>query len=224
MEILGVFKMDEPKYGRSAALVATGLRPESLQRHINRGVIGMTAQNPGRGKRRLFSAINVVQGAILARTEALRIDLAIGKEIADNAAQRLRKMGTMEWDLYIVLRPDQLDMRPEGIKVNSTGDALARFGSVIGDPRDMRVSELVEPFEGTAIPEPWSGTLVNLTRRSKKHLGDADYTDDRPIDPERREKLAQMGVHAEPAIIFPLGEIVNGALARLRAIDERGAA
>jgi hypothetical protein len=44
------------------------------------------------------------------------------------------------------------------------------------------------------------------------------------INERRRESLAREGIHAEPIIVFPIGEIVNGALAQLRALDEIEAA
>ena len=46
--------------------------------------------------------------------------------------------------------------------------------------------------------------------------------DDRAIDPKRRTYHAARGVHAEPVLIIPVGEIANGVIAQLKAIEDSG--
>ena len=65
----------------------------------------------------------------------------------------------------------------------------------------MRVSHFTEAFEGV------------FNRR--------DRTNDYKIDPDARDRLARQGIHAEPALIFPVGEIVNAVLLRLADIADK---
>lgn len=194
----------ESRYTPFEALSVTGLKPETLQTWVNRGNIKLGDQHPGRGKRRLYSAIDVVKLAIMRRTDQLGIALAIGIDIAEGAEERLRRDGLFEWDLSISFRsPDD-----QSVAVIASGGRLAKYGPIVGDDWHGRVSDFTYPLE-TEFP-----------RRVRAALGDPDYTSDRPIDPEKRERLARQGIHAEPVIIFPLGEIVNGALLQLATIDE----
>jgi len=41
-----------------------------------------------------------------------------------------------------------------------------------------------------------------------------------PNESDHRHQRDRQGIHAEPAIIFPFGEIANGVLALLWAIEE----
>jgi hypothetical protein len=65
------------------------------------------------------------------------------------------------------------------------------------------VSNFTEPFESM------------FSRRTNEFL-----VEERPIDSAKRDALARAGVHAEPALIFPFGEIVNGALVQIEALEQ----
>jgi DNA-binding transcriptional MerR regulator len=193
--------LTEPRYTQPEVLQVTGLKAPVLQTWVNRGAIRLSEQNPGIGRRRLYSALDVVKLAIMRRMADLSIDLSVSKEIAEAAVKKLSTNGEMDWNLYISLRPGARDSL-----ILSAGGPLSLFSPRVGDTIHMRVSEFVEPFEGTGL----------LDRRECEDR----FSERRPINPERRETLARAGVHAEPVIIFPLGEVVNGAIAQLRAIDE----
>ncbi len=201
--------LEDPRYTQPEVLRVTRLKAPVLQTWVNRGAIQLSEQNPGTGRRRLYSALDVVKLAIMRRMADLSIDLSVSKRVAEEAAAALAKNNEIDWGLFISLRPKAAT--DESVSINVvTYTPLGSFGPTIGDARNMRVSDFVEPFEGIG--------LFDRRRRT------ARFSDDRPIDAERREVLARMGIHAEPVIIFPLGEVVNGALAQLRAInDERHA-
>lgn len=209
--------MITPRYNPSETLKITGLKPETLQTWVNRGMIELAEQNPGRGKRRFYSALDVVKLAIMRRTDDLNIALSVACDWADWAAEILLRDNEIDWEFYITHRPS--NNSSNSVSVTTSGSRFSKYAGVHGDPRHMLVSDLVEPFEG-----------VIGSRRVKKRLRDmiqstgeeSNSSDSRPIDPASREYLAQRGVHAEPAIIFPLGEIANGALAQLRAIESGG--
>ena len=202
--------LTEPRYTTPEVLAVTLLKPEVLQTWINREVFG--ERNPGRGQRRLYSKIDIVKLSIMRRMADLSVALSVSIEIATAAAEQLAaSAGEFDWNLYISLRPKTATA--QSAEVVTPGGALAKYDPVYGDPFHMRVSHFVEVFDGV------------FSRRSKPSLADVHAGkakgDDRPIDPERRKQLARNGIHAEPVIIFPLGEVVNGALLQLLAFDEQ---
>lgn len=186
-----------PRYTQPEVLKITGLAPAVLQTWINRGAIQLAEQNPGYGRRRLYGPLDVVKLAIMRRMADLNIALSVSREIAEAAVAELAEKNKIDWNLYISLRPG------EGINTIASAP-LMKYGPTVGDPRNMLVSEFVAPFESGGI----------FSRRDRQPSGE------RPINPQHRELLARSGIHAEPVIIFPLGEVVNGALAQMRALDE----
>ncbi|MER8948965.1 hypothetical protein [Mesorhizobium sp. M0959] len=210
--------LTEPRYTTPEVLAVTRLRPEVLQTWINRSgsseintplrkVFG--ARNPGRGNRRLYSAIDVVKLAIMRRMADLEVALSQSVEMAEAAGKILLRGEALDWNTYILLRPS--GATASLIEINNVGDTLGRFSPLRGDPRSIRLDKIVENFEGL----PGIGS-----RRDKTPLA-AGGSDDRPINPEKREALARRGIHAEPVIVFPLGEIVNGALAQLSEFERK---
>lgn len=201
-----------PRYTTPEVLLVTNLRPEVLQTWINRNVISLNLQNPGRGKRRLYSALDVVKLAIMRRTADLELALATGVEIAEDAAERLEKQGSFDWNYYLSFHPRNASAG-DGINITNSEAEMAKLRSITGDPDNMRVSHFVETFESTFSRRD-KPSLAKL-REAKAKSGE------RPINPDKRYALARMGFHAEPVIIFPLGEIVNGTLVQLETLEER---
>ncbi len=193
-----------PRYTQPEILQVTKLKPDVLQTWINRNVLELADQNPGSGRRRLYSRIDVVKLALMRRVADLRIELTVARELAGEAERMLLERHQVPWNLYVQLKGnDATEQLLDVTVVASAGYSLfaLKYAATQGDARDMRVSSFTEPFEDV------------FPRRTR--VG----ADDRPIDPIKRDELARAGIHAEPVVIFPFGEIVNATLLRLDDID-----
>lgn len=198
--------LQQQKFTQGDVLAVTRLRKELLQTWINRNVIELGEQNPGSGKRRLYSAIDIVKLALMRRIADLGLDLAIGRELAHEAERLLLSGRGVEWELHLTIR--KREATHETIKVQIVASAghtplSLNYGATVGDARNMLVSDFTEPLEST------------FSRRTRIFREEK-----RPIDPVRRAALARAGLHAEPALIFPFGEIVNGALLQIEALEQ----
>ncbi|MBA9071478.1 DNA-binding transcriptional MerR regulator [Methylobacterium sp. RAS18] len=192
-----------PRFSQPSVLQITRLKPSVLQTWVNRGAIELADQNPGYGKRRLYSALDVVKLGLMRRISDLRMELSIAREIAGEAERLLRERGTVPWNLYLSFNPTDATQAVAGVNaVASAGFSSLglKYDEVEGDACNMSVAQFTERFD-------------ELFPRRKRTL-----TSDRPIDPSRRDALARRGIHAEPAVIFPFGEIVNGTLAQLATL------
>lgn len=193
----------DSKYTQPEVLKVTRLKPEVLQTWVNRAAIRLSDQNPGSGRRRLYSALDVVKLAVMRRMADLSIDLSLSKTIAETAAAELARDGQIDWDLYIFLTPKAATENASVL----IGAGLTPFSPTVGDPQNMNLDSLVYPGgRGSSI----------LDRRDRKPADRSRGV----MNDAKREALARRGVHAEPVIAFPLGEVVNGALAQLATIDE----
>jgi hypothetical protein len=186
-------------------LAITKLRKELLQTWINREVIKLGEQNPGSGRRRLYSAIDIVKLGLMRRVADLGLDLSIGRDLAYEAERMLMADRKVPWELHLSIKKQDATHKDIEFKVvASAGHSVLslNYGAIVGDAHDMIVSHFTEPME-------------SVFRRRVRGL-----TDQRPIDPRRREALAKAGIYAEPAVIFPFGEIVNGTLLQIEALHE----
>ncbi len=271
--------LQSPRFAQPDVLRVTGLRAPVLQTWVNRGHIRLSEQNPGTGRRRLYSPIDVVKLAIMRRLYDFGIDITYSQELAEDVARKLQEKGEIEWNLYSQWIPPI-----PGVTI-ITAPRSMKFNYIVGDPWHMRVSRFVEPVwprrrdrhdlasmrdrsrqrEGvlTALKEAgveFRKRKLDLDRPTKlqaaqealrqaganatdahhaavrEALAEAatsyfveiagvkleivDSEDGRAIDPERREQLAAHGSHAEPVLIIPVGEIANGTIAQLQAIEE----
>ncbi|MER9875242.1 hypothetical protein [Mesorhizobium sp. M0195] len=152
----------------------------------------------------------MVKLAIMRRMADLEVSLSQSVEMAEAAGKTLLRGDGMDWNTYIMLRPSGATAKLVEVD-HVSGYTLGRFLPLHGDPRSIRLDSIVEDFEGL----PGIGS-----RRDKIPLA-AGGSPDRPINPEKREALARRGIHAEPVIVFPLGEIVNGALAQLSEFERK---
>jgi DNA-binding transcriptional MerR regulator len=196
----------DQRFTQADVLAVTKLRPELLQTWVNRGVLKLGEQNPGSGRRRLYSALDIVKLALMRRIADLGLELDIGRDLAGEAERTLLEGRAVEWDLYLTIRKDEATHKDvQFTVVASAGYSLLalKYNAGVGDARHMLVSQFTEPLE-------------SVFRRRRKRVG----ADEQPMDPRRREALAKAGVHAEPALIFPFGEIVNGALLQVQALRE----
>lgn len=195
----------EQQFTQPDVLAITQLRKELLQTWINRGVVKLAEQNPGSGRRRLYSAIDIVKLGLMRRIADLGLDLNIGRDLADEAERNLLSGRDVPWELHLSIKRQDATHKEVNIQiVAAAGHSVLslKYGAMVGDAREMIVSHFTEPME-------------SVFRRRKR-----TRTDDRPIDPRRREALAKAGVYAEPALIFPFGEIVNGTLLQIEALRE----
>jgi hypothetical protein len=194
------------KFTQGDVLAVTRLRKDLLQTWINRNVIALGEQNPGSGRRRLYSALDIVKLALMRRIADLGLDLAIGRELAAEAERLLLEGRPIEWGLHLTIHNKEATHEPIKIEIVASAgyDTLSlKYSAMVGDARDMIVSHFTEPFE------------TIFSRRTRKWM-----VEDRPIDPRKRALLARAGMHAEPALIFPFGEIINGALLQVEALQE----
>ena len=198
--------LTEQKYTQGDVLAVTRLRKDLLQTWINRKVVALGEQHPGSGRRRLYSAIDIVKLALMRRIADFGLDLSIGRDLASEAERLLLSDRGVEWELHLSIKKREATHEEIKVEMISAGYSTLslHYGATVGDSRDMRVSNFTEPFESM------------FSRRNKEFL-----VEERPIDPDKRDALARAGVHAEPALIFPFGEIVNGALVQIEAL-ERG--
>lgn len=201
-----VIALQQQKFTQGDVLAITRLRKDLLQTWINRNVIALGEQNPGSGRRRLYSAIDIVKLALMRRIADLGLDLAIGRDLAQEAERLLLEGREIEWFYHLSIK--KKDATHEAIKVEVVASAgysplSLKYGAIVGDAHGMLVSFFTEPFESTF-------------RRRTRTFG----YEKRPIDPRKRAALARAGVHAEPALIFPFGEIVNGALLQIEALAQ----
>lgn len=197
--------MQTPKYTQPEVLLVTRLKADVLQTWVNRKVIELADHTPGSGRRRLYSKADIVKLAIMRRMADLQVALAVSKEIAEGTVARLLRDtpgGSFPWDFLITLRPRAATHETVDVTfVTPNGQSpLAKYSPIIGDPRNIRLAALIEP---------------PFNRRRPAYDANAHE-----IDESLREAQARLGIHAEPVIVIPLGEIVNGTLAQLRAMDE----
>lgn len=211
-------QLSVPKYRQWEVMAVTRLKPTVLQTWVNRGAIELSEHNPGSGRARLYSAVDVVKLAIMRRTSDLCIDLSKGKQIAEAATEELTDSGVVDWNEIIYLRASDLSpsqgYRPPSSLEHSPdpfATPLERCGSYMMDPARQRVSDLVEP-------DPKVFPRRRREREMSRRRSSGDIPPE-PINEKLRQKHAEQGYHAEPVIIFPVGEIVNGALLQLRAVD-----
>lgn len=195
----------EQRFTQPDVLAITRLRKELLQTWINREVVKLGEQNPGSGRRRLYSAIDIVKLGLMRRIADLGLDLNIGRDLADEAERKLLAERKVPWELHLSIKKQDATHKDIDFQlVASAGHSVLslKYGAMVGDAREMIVSHFTEPME-------------SVFRRRKR-----TRTDDRPIDPRRREALAKAGIYAEPALIFPFGEIVNGTLLQIEALHD----
>lgn len=194
-----------PAYSQPVTLKVTGLSAATLQTWVNRRAIVLSEQNPGTGRRRLYSKLDVVKLAVMRRLHDLRLDLSVSKRVAEEAVIDLPKAGEIEWHLHLIMQPRT--GKPAGVSIVGSSRSYPDFSVVVGDARELALADYTEAFEG----------LGPFDRRDRTKKG-------RPIDPVLRDRAARMGFHAEPITVVPLGEIVNGTLLRLKALDEEARA
>lgn len=165
--------------------------PGVAQSWINRGHVDLEQVNPGRGRARLFAPADVAKLALLERFSAFGVPVDRAKEYVDATADRVSREGFLDWnDGFAIDYRGQRSPRLPVSAITYAGppDDFAVLSKRIGD--DALVCQFTQWFRGFF----------------RRH--DPDGED----DPAQRESLARRGIHAEPVLIIPVGEIVNGTL------------
>lgn len=192
--------------------VIPNLKAKTLQNWNDRQLVSVRDQNPGRQSKRMYDVIDIVKLAIMSRMSDLNIPLVVSRSIAEAVVKNDLKKET-SWNLHIFIRPRQMEKLRAAAESGSIPITLLTPRDF--DARYMRVAD----YTGAVNPSQ-SGLESAIRERRTEKIGFVEPE----IDDAKREALARKGVHAEPVIIFPLGEIVNGTLTQLRAIDEAAAA
>src|SRR5579871_6542260 len=77
--------LDTPRFNNSELMWVTGLSLATVQTWVNRGLIRIQEQNPGHGRRRLYSARNLFSLAIAARLAESKLPISdafsLGKHV-----------------------------------------------------------------------------------------------------------------------------------------------
>lgn len=208
-------RIAERHFSQSEILkVIPGLKAKTLQNWNDRQLVSVHDQNPGRQGKRMYNVIDAVKLAIMSRMSDLNIPLVISRSIADAVVEAgLKKRGFIEWDQHIFIRPRQMEKLRAAAE--SGGIPVSLLTPRNFDARDMRVAD----YTGAANPSKVGPESAIKERRTKERAAKIGHLEPE-IDEEQREALARRGIHAEPVIVFPIGEVVNGTLAQLRALDE----
>lgn len=197
--------MQEPFLTQPELISITRARADQLQTWVNRGHLKIAQPNPGRGKSRLYSIGDAVKAAIMARLSFFGVPADKAARMAEYAERRLDERGRLPWDEFVSVSFIERDTRrPETfISAGFDPEHLA-LGIEHGDAAEITVSHF---SEGHVDAARWGFGL-----RARTAEGDVNEDD--------RAKLAAKGIHAEPFLFFPLGEVVNAVIAQAEAVKE----
>lgn len=195
-----MFDVEHPFVKQPDALRIGRCEPAWLQTWVTRGHLIPANPNPGRGRSRLYSAVDVVKIAILSRFAAFGIPVDEASNVADVSGETLRGGGRIDWNDFLPFCFTTLrsSVRSRSIYADGSQD-LTLLGVSTAEPEELRVSTFTEWFRGTHRRRDGSLKIV----------------------PGDRERLARAGIHAEPFLYFPLGEIVNATLLQVKHLAER---
>lgn len=175
----------------------------------SRGHIRNIMPTEGQGKKRPWNALGVIELAILRRTDDLGIRLPTAINFVGAVLSYLEKRGGIDWSARVSFHPTTGASSSGRITIDMTYADLSAYGLITGDAADDRVSRYTESFEG-----------VVCRRRRKWRIGKPKPEDAGRVIPEIRDELARRQIHAEPVIIFPIGEVVNAVLLQLAEMHE----
>ncbi|MEQ9257510.1 MAG: hypothetical protein RIG84_00280 [Roseovarius sp.] len=192
----GDIHMFTPFLGQPNLLKVTQARADQVQTWVNRQHVEIAQPNPGRGKSRLYSELDAMKIGVMVRLAAFGISVVRAAEFAAYVDRRYRENKPIPWDEFTKISFIS-QMRPDHSFVVSQGAPHMNLGISSGDTEHMRIATFTEWFRGVAPSRrDGSGEIV----------------------PEARDRLAAAGIHAEPFLFFPIGEVVNGIRAQVSAM------
>lgn len=183
----------------------TRAKPVWIQTWVNSGHVSIDEPNPGRGHPRLYSELDAVKLSLMARTAVFGIGADRTKDVVDAVAATLIEGRAIDWEAHVsfgfarLWAQDRTGLRIDVAHEQPRRSPLDRI-AVYGDLEDMRLSSVAEWFRGLGLGarRDGSGRIV----------------------PTERNRLAADGVHAEPFLFLPIGEIVNAVRLRVQTLRE----
>ncbi|TIR54876.1 MAG: hypothetical protein E5X28_09240, partial [Mesorhizobium sp.] len=154
--------LNTPKFTQPDVLKLTRVKPTALQNWTNRKAIELAVQNPGYGKPRLYTALDVVKIAIMRRLADLRVDLSVAKEIAEATAMIVAgprfddtPSSLLKWDSYLFMRPEEATEKVIDLQIAATSplEVLDKYGLLEGlSPEHWRLTQIAFHLgEGTGL-------------------------------------------------------------------------
>ncbi len=186
--------MLDPFITQPDLLQVTMARADQVQTWVNREHVKIEQPNPGRGKSRLYCELDAVKIGVMVRLAAFGIPVTRAAKFADYVEGRYRAGQPLDWDEYSHIS-FQSQMRQSGHFIASVAAPYMDLGLSEGNAADLRVSKFSEQTRAT-------------------------LTNGKAIDNRQREKLAAIGIHAEPFLFFPLGEVANGIRQQVAQLRE----
>lgn len=192
MESVMTLTVTQPK-----AISITDARAEELQMWLRRGHLTIEEPNPGRGKSRSYTSTDCVKIALMVRLFRFGVEADRVAPVLTYVERRLEQKKTFGWNEFFVVTFRNLGQSRLGTFICADSEGVS-LGISEGDGEDMCISAFSEWFRSIE---------VNIGARSRRD-------NSMKVVPSARRELAELGAFAEPFLYFPLGEIVNGTLAR----------
>lgn len=210
--------IDKPLFATPAVLDLAGLKRTTLQNWIYRGVITVHESHPGLGRDRLYTIADTLKIKVMAHLgdAALRSDVSAGFADAIVALFRLRQAYgfAFDWREYFAL--------DGSIFVEGKTSPNVDFGKPnfweewgilttdLGDIHRFLQDELIFHARSRGFPQE-DGTVRDVLdpRDADEPLLDIEF-----------EKLALAGARLSPAIVIPIGFVVNSLMVRINVHHE----
>jgi hypothetical protein len=207
--------IDKPLFATPAVLDFAGLKRTTLQNWIARGVITVHESRPGPGRDRLYTIADVLKIKIMAHLgdAALRSDVSAGFADAIVALFRLRQANgfAFDWREYFALDGS---MFVEGKNSPNVDFEKPNFwedwGILTTDLGDIH-----RFLQDELIFHARSRGLLGADGNVERQVLDPRDADEPLLDFEF-QKLALGAAHLSPAIVIPIGFVVNSLMVRIK--------
>ena len=155
---------NQPRFTQPEVLRATGLKPATLQTWANRGLVQPANPAPGTGQRRMYSALQVFEIAVMAKLVTFGVAASRAATMAEDMADGCNRE-PIEIDLFTFVYPPQ---RENGVRVTAR-TSRGREYSVSDFPTTTMVGNEWEIMVGHAldrspVPSEWRAELTGDPR------------------------------------------------------------
>ena len=132
------------QFAQRDVLAVSKLDAATLQTWINRRLLDLG--NPGTGKRRLYSALDIVRLAIMQRLTGFGVGVTRARDIAMDVTNALQDGGKVSDSLVFTVFPQH--PAPRGLTIISATERPSRFGDfdtagMIGDDHEITLAHLL---------------------------------------------------------------------------------